>query len=628
MKTKTKKIFSVFTAMVTVCVSLSLTTVSFAKESYEDNIYMSSFSDYTSDGLPNGWVASKYIVKNVNGVDAEVENTESYAHAKKDGNNNILYIDASAGSMIKDVLPFGKVVSSGKLHISFDHKIPTESYTGKQSSLILALFNMNNPTDYRGTGTLLNNYNPDNLYDFRGTVGHQQSHFVRVPYYNVKDQNGKDVDKDDPSLNIKISDNGALYWTPAVKTDGRIDCNKWYHFDVIVDLDNNIYDVWLDGKMITSSAQGKIRNNGGYNKFKGLSFLQQDGNFKKGTYDNVFVTNYSNEDSVKLVSEYLKGDDTDFTADVAFSEYLDRAPQNGDFVISDSYTGESIDYTVESADGRHAILKINTDKPAKLNIGFNKNSNLKGTISGKLSSKTASVYTNRIIDGSVIPVLDEIKAYDYSGTEVFLNGNQEVPIGTTSINVSFSEPMSFDDAENKIYLQNVDTSERVKLNYSASSDKKSVRIDMAELMSPNNNYKFVVENSLASYDNSNVTLPNTYEVSFATAEGSGFGVFGNSIVTDEVAGTAKFVTSIIKSDDLNYKGTIMICGYKDETVDNVTYTKLEKMSLATYDISDKSITAYETDAIDMNGLDRIRCYVNDMDNQKSILFEEKILTNE
>ena len=149
MKTKTKKIFSVFTAMATVCVSLSLTTVSFAKESYEDNIYMSSFSDYTSDGLPNGWVASKYIVKNVNGVDTEVENTESYAHAKKDGNNNILYIDASAGSMIKDVLPFGKVVSSGKLHISFDHKIPTESYTGKQSSLILALFNMNNPTEER-----------------------------------------------------------------------------------------------------------------------------------------------------------------------------------------------------------------------------------------------------------------------------------------------------------------------------------------------------------------------------------------------------------------------------------------------------------------------------------------------
>ena len=77
MKTKTKTIISAFTAMATVCISLSLTTVAFADENYEDDIYMSSFSDYTSDGLPNGWVAPKYVVDNKK----EVENSGSDAHS-------------------------------------------------------------------------------------------------------------------------------------------------------------------------------------------------------------------------------------------------------------------------------------------------------------------------------------------------------------------------------------------------------------------------------------------------------------------------------------------------------------------------------------------------------------------
>lgn len=606
MKTKTKKIISAFTAMATVCISLSLTTVAFADENYEDDIYMSSFSDYTSDGLPNGWVAPKYVVDNKK----EVENSGSDAHSVAENGNNAVRISTSVSNTIKDIIPFNKLVTSGKLHISFDGKFPRYD---DRTLMFVTLFNAYNKGAYPDNNVPISNYEPNDLNDFRGSYGWHTSQFIRVPYI----QNGK----------VQISE-ACQFWDTLVVTQKTVEANKWYHTDLVIDLDNKVYDVWIDGDKITTDKQGKFLTGSGKDKFKGLAILHANGNTKEGTYDNIFVTNYNNEDSVKLVSEYLNGDDTGLTADVAFSEYLNRAPENGDFVISDSYTGESIDYTVESADGRHAILKINTDKPAKLNIGFNKNSNLKGTISEKLSSKTASVYTNRTSDGSVIPVLNEIKAYEYSGNEVSLNGNQEVPIGTTSIDVSFSEPMSFDDAENKIYLQNIDTSERVKLNYNTSSDRKSVRIDLAELMSPNNNYKFVVENSLASYGNSNVTLPISYEVSFTTAEGSGFGVFGNNIVTDEVAGTAKFVTSIIKSDDLNYKGTIMICGYKDETVDNVTYTKLEKVSLVAYDISDKSITAYETDAIDINGLDRIRCYVNDMNNQKSILFEEKILTNE
>ena len=110
---------------------------------------VSGFSDYDFDGTPNGWTKAKYITQSVNGVEQEVENTTSYAHTNNENGNNALYIDSSQGSLIKDVIPFGKVVSKGKLHVSFDHKIPVASYNRKQSSMILALFNMNNPQKYR-----------------------------------------------------------------------------------------------------------------------------------------------------------------------------------------------------------------------------------------------------------------------------------------------------------------------------------------------------------------------------------------------------------------------------------------------------------------------------------------------
>lgn len=90
-------------------------------------LYKSSFSDYTSNGTPKGWIKTKYIVQN----DAEVENTGSAAYALNDDDdvhNNYLKLDTNdIGSSVRDVIPFGKTISSGKLHISYDAKIPQET---------------------------------------------------------------------------------------------------------------------------------------------------------------------------------------------------------------------------------------------------------------------------------------------------------------------------------------------------------------------------------------------------------------------------------------------------------------------------------------------------------------------
>ena len=45
-------------------ISRDICTVSYADESYEDSIYASSFSDYTENGTPDGWVMSSKMVVN------------------------------------------------------------------------------------------------------------------------------------------------------------------------------------------------------------------------------------------------------------------------------------------------------------------------------------------------------------------------------------------------------------------------------------------------------------------------------------------------------------------------------------------------------------------------------------
>lgn len=611
MNNKLKKAISILTVTVAITAALSLPAVSYADESYEDSIYSSGFSDYDSDGTPNGWLKTTYITQKVNGVEQEVENTGSFAYSEIDNYNNILEVKQTTASHLKDVIPFKKVVNSGKLHISFDNKIPDDA-KNTDSSFFVVLFNMHAPEIYRGDAgynVRVNNYDPYNLYDFRGNVGYQQTHLMRMMY--KEDDNG-----------ILVSPTGS-YWACRNGTKKYVNPDIWNHFDIIVDLNKNVYDVWLNGEKITSDVQGKIGNGKvGHNQFKGIGFLQQ-GQKLDGLYDNVFITNYSDEDSVKIVSDDLYIDNEHFYAELGFSEYLDRTPENGDFVITNSYTGEAVDYEVESGDGRHAILKINTDKAAKLNIAFSEESSLCGTISSRLSAKKASVFTNIKQGETVVPVLDEVSAVDYKGNSVKLDGSEIVPIGTTTVDVSFSTPVSLDGIQDKVYIQKADSEEKLEVNYAVADDNKSVKMDFSELMSADSDYKLVISDTVSSYANENVFLPHSYEYSFRTSNDGGFGIFGDKINIDENAGTATFAANIIKSDENTYKGTIIICGYSDEEVDGKVYSKLEKVDVQKYDIETNSITAYETKPIDITGLNRIKCYINDSESHKILLLSEK-----
>ncbi len=259
------------------------------------------------------------------------------------------------------------------------------------------------------------------------------------------------------------------------------------------------------------SRAGTFVTGSGKNAFKGLGFLHHGGNTKYGYYDNIMITNYNNEETVKMVAENVGIESESVKVDVAFSENLTGIPQNGDFVITDSFTGKRINYTVENSNERHAVLDVQTSEASKLNIAFSPSSGLSGTISSQLSNKTTNIYTKHQQNGAVIPVLNEVKVYDYNGNSVNIDGSEVVPIGTTTANISFSEPMSFDDIEDKIYIQNVDAGERIAVNYKPSADAKSVSINFAELMSPNSDYEFVISDTLSLSENESVSLPREYK---------------------------------------------------------------------------------------------------------------------
>lgn len=371
------------------------------------------------------------------------------------------------------------------------------------------------------------------------------------------------------------------------------------------------------------SRAGTFVTGSGKNAFKGLGFLHHGGNTKYGYYDNIMITNYNNEETVKMVAENVGIESESVKVDVAFSENLTGIPQNGDFVITDSFTGKRINYTVENSNERHAVLDVQTSEASKLNIAFSPSSGLSGTTSSQLSNKTTNIYTKHQQDGAVIPVLNEVKVYDYNGNSVNIDGSEVVPIGTTTANISFSEPMSFDDIEDKIYIQNVDAGERIAVNYTPSADAKSVSINFAELMSPNSDYEFVISDTLSLSENESVSLPREYKWSYKTADDGGFGIFGDAIVIDSETNTAKFKANIIKSDNAEYKGTIIICGYADKEVDGKVYTKLEKVDVKKYNIDTKSITSYETIPINLTGINRIKCFIRDTDANKNILISEK-----
>lgn len=365
-----------------------------ASNSEAEVLYKSSFSDYIKDGSPKGWTKAGYITQKVDGVEQEVENTGSFAYSVIGDNNNYLKLEATSESYIKDIIPFNKVVSDGKIHISFDNKIPDEAID-TNSAFALVLFNMHNPDVYRGDAgynVKLNDYDPYNLYDFRGNVGYQQTHIMRVPYTN--DDTG-----------IRVSKTGT-YWSATNGTQKFVKSDSWNHFDVIMDLDKNTYDIWLNGEKITTDIQGKIGNGReGNDQFKGMGFLF-NGSKKIGFFDNVIVTHYTNNDQIQMVADAGKEGIGISAADgkylnISFNDTLKNDFRDEDFVITadDGSVVNNVKVSDTNKTKYGCILDFNAATGLKGNTNYTVTYNASNTglaTEANANGKSASFRTNAI----------------------------------------------------------------------------------------------------------------------------------------------------------------------------------------------------------------------------------------
>ena len=357
-------------------------------------IYKSSFSDYTAGGSPKGWNVSSKMVSN----GTEVVNNSSDADSVDEGvHGNAVKITGTSSGTIKDIIPFNKVVSSGKLHISFDGK---RYETTSNAKVFVTLFNVSNNGKYSDQtsdtpGTNISNYDPYELNDFRGFVGYHTTQLYRLNYNDGA---------------VLASENGYP-WASQLNTGKTIPANQWYHTDMIIDLDNHKYDVWIDGEKITgnmtksgtdtSYTYGCFDSTQGRGTFKGFGILQQDGSGAEntGTYDNICITHYSANDTIEMLSDAGNDGIGSVASDgkylnIAFNDWLTSDFRADDFEIKDAAGDSVTGFEISDSNKTNAGCTIDFTNASGIKANTEYTVTYKGEANGKatgVSAKDASV---------------------------------------------------------------------------------------------------------------------------------------------------------------------------------------------------------------------------------------------
>lgn len=386
--------FIVFAIIVNLFTGFATISVSAA----ENNVlYKSGFVDYTKGGRPSGWVEATKIVTTSGDVKSETDCDKSDIEPVSDaGHGNTIKITASTDKTIKDIIPFNKVISSGKLHISFDGKRSDKTSTSKA---FVTLFNVSNSGKYVDGTPEISNYNPYDVNDFRGSAGYHASQFLRINYSDGS---------------VYASNNG-LTWLTQLNTGKKIEANKWYHTDMIIDLDAHRYEVWIDGDKITSNMKngddiytyGSFDSTQGRGAFKGFGILHQDNTDKSGEYDNICITHYTNDDKIEMIAEPgsngIGPDATDGKyLNVSLNDWLSADFRDDDFEIKDangiSVTGVKVSTDNKTKSG--CVLDFSAASGLKANTEYTVTykPNVNGTATGVSASGASAVFrTNALV---------------------------------------------------------------------------------------------------------------------------------------------------------------------------------------------------------------------------------------
>lgn len=217
---------------------------------------------------------------------------------------------------------FGKVIDSGKVHISYAYK--TENLS---NSMYLKVIDAVNATRenvfYDGYDVTASEHTMCNLYfNSDGTIA---------------------VTKDATNYNKTAPE----YSEKMTITENAYTANEWYKADIIYDLDNLTYDAYVNGVLYGS---GKCSHNVG---IKGIG--KTNDNYltvsSDASYiDDIYVHEYDDKEKIYLATEGVKTlSDGSFILSLAVSEYVEGLSEYS-ILLSDAATGDDFlnEYWFES----------------------------------------------------------------------------------------------------------------------------------------------------------------------------------------------------------------------------------------------------------------------------------------
>ena len=378
-----------------------------------------------------------------------------------------------------DVIPFNKVINSGKIYVSMDFYTPKKAWDASANdgagaysdsrdlggAYALTLFN-NSTTDYT-----VNSEKDEQSVTYKAKSDGASS-FIAADSENNHSA-AADYQPNHQSMLVSLNTSGTktdiatgkflrMGNNTVANTDGAWNWNtiyeieKWHKLEVVIDCDSNSeitssdgkwkgnpVEVYIDGqKMGNDCSTARYVDDITATGWRGLGFYRRSWATGGIRFDNMYVSHYETEkqDSVKLLED--EKDFSDKKVSVAFTEYLNKAPEASDFDVKTNVGTPIEGYTV-SGDARKATFDFTN--ATKLPIDGKVIITPKNTLTGKISGLNVS--------GSMeIP-------FGFSGTNVFEKQDEDGTWFTATtmaaddkVRAHINVTNGYSDTKNMVYI--------------------------------------------------------------------------------------------------------------------------------------------------------------------------------
>lgn len=609
--------------------------------SFEDYSALYSGSNKT---YPNGFI---YVSNTFAGRKGYYFDKDRYSKAfKVDGFNTETF------------LKFGKIVDSGKLHLSFDlYQYYDSANVLSKGKTMLVMLGTNPTATYNEGwyhGEVVKNAQVYNQYDPEAIV-------YGSGFQNILNM-GRITDfGDDETKPIPNAKGGIMYYNEARSWGANeafdpnrvIDWNNWYKLDLFFDKDNNTYEVYLDGELVegkryvngeyTDSLAPTLNSTDAYKAIKGVFFRTKTAELMKNgsqqsfwhtsnnggfLLDNVYAKSYTGDnDIISLVSDDSSGNGVAVDGgklSVAYSEYMDGAASKENIEIKNVLTGAKVEnFELVNSDNMQFVIEFgDTLEPGKYSVNV---SGLKGKISG--GRVAVPVYFDTVSQNRAW--VNDVKALRSDG--MAQERGVKVTSGTTAVAVEFTEAVSLTDENAADYLRLESNGQTAEIeSCKVSEDGKTVNIYPKYLFEPGAEYTLTVSGGVSTQSGNEFLTNSNGNILEEKIEINDDPLceYSHTLNYDEENRKASFEVDLVKSDTSKIKYTMVVASYRDTTDENGgTISQLIDISYVPVSIDENQrvLKKYATQAVDCTDATKVKAFIWDYPSFKNIYSYEQEL---